>query len=273
MRSEPPLTQRQGIEITARPHGLISRVALVWRAAQKSGVDSFGGSARRERRAGAVAWIAAGLLAAAGAGLATADTVVVENWDKQPQNQRGVPDGWQKQNWGSPKYDFTIVSEGGERAIRLRSNNDSSTITKEFKVDVRQYPILQWRWKVVTLPKGGDARRKESDDEAAQLYVTFPRFPSAVRSRIIGYIWDTTAPAGSIFPSQKVGNVSFVVIRSGEGELNRWLTETRNVLEDFTRIYGESPREDVGAFSISINSQNTGTSAEAFWGGILFTQK
>jgi hypothetical protein len=272
MRPEPLMTQRQGIEIAARLHVLILRVAQVWRAAQKSGADSFGRSARRERRAGA-AWIAAGLLAAASAGFAAADTVVIESWDKQPQNQQGIPDGWQKQNWGSPKYDFTIVSEGGERAIRLRSNNDSSTITKEFKVDVRQYPILQWRWKVVTLPKGGDARHKETDDEAAQLYVTFPRFPSAVRSRIIGYIWDTAAPAGSIFPSQKVGNVNFVVVRSGEGELNKWLTETRNVLEDFTRIYGEAPKEDVGAVSISINSQNTGTSAEAFFDGISFKRK
>lgn len=67
--------------------------------------------------------------------------------------------------------------------------------------------------------------------------------------------------------------MSFVVIRSGEGELNKWLTETRNVLEDFTRIYGEAPKEDVGAVSISINSQNTGTSAEAFWGGIVFKRK
>lgn len=229
-------------------------------------------SQRRERRLGA-AWIALGLLAAASAGFAAADTVAVETWDKQPQNQKGVPDGWQKQNWGSPKYDFTIVSEDGGRAIRLRSNNDSSTISKELKLDIRQYPILEWRWKVVTLPKGGDARRKESDDEAAQLYITFPRFPSAVRSRIIGYIWDTTAPAGSIIPSQKVSNVTFVVIRSGEAELNTWLTERRNVLEDFTRIYGEAPKENVGAVSISINSQNTGTSAEAFFGGIFFKRK
>jgi hypothetical protein len=232
-------------------------------------------STRRSRRHAINTWIVAVLLAAAGARLAsaTADSVVVENWETQREGQNGVPDGWEKQNWGSPKYDFTIVSESGERAIRLRSNNDSSTINKEVKVDVRDYPILQWRWKVVTLPKGGDARRKETDDEAAQLYVTFPRFPSAIRSRIIGYIWDTTAPAGSIFPSQKVGNVTFVVIRSGEAELNTWLTETRNVLEDYRRIYSETPKENVGAVSISINSQNTGTSAESFFGGISFKRK
>ena len=125
----------------------------------------------------------------------------------------------------------------------------------------------------MTLPQGGDARKKDTDDQAAQLYVTFPRFPSAVRSRIIGYIWDTTAPVGSIFPSQKVGTVTFVVVRSGEADLNKWLTERRNVVEDYKRIYGEEPKEDVGAVSISINSQNTRTSAEAFFNGISFRKK
>src|SRR5262249_31610127 len=125
-------------------------------------------------------------------------------------------------------------------------------------------------WKVVILPKGGDARRRETDDEAAQLYVTFPRFPSAVRSRVIGYIWDTTAPAGLVFPSQKVSTVTFVIVRSGDAGLGKWVTETRDVLADYKRIYGENPGESVGAVSISINSQNTGTRAEAYIGEILF---
>jgi len=154
--------------------------------------------------------------------------------------------------------------------LRLRSEDDSSTISKEIKVDVKQHPVLHWRWKAVTLPKGGDARRKETDDEAAQLYVTFPRFPSAVRSRIIGYIWDTTAPAGSIFPSQKVGTVTFVVVRSGESDLGKWHTETRNVLEDYKKIYGEEPGESVGGIALSINSQNTHSRAESYFGEILF---
>jgi len=214
------------------------------------------------------ALIAGGVAVAAQTG-----TIVVEDWSKQPDGRQGIPEGWQKQNWGSPKYDFSVVAEGGERVLRLRSDNDSSTISKELKVDVRQYPILQWRWKVLSLPKGADARRKETDDEAAQIYVTFPRFPSAVRSRIIGYIWDTTAPAGSTFTSQKVGNVNFVVVRSGDADLNKWHTESRNVLDDFKRIYGEAPKEEVGAISISINSQNTGSSAEAYFGEILFRKQ
>jgi hypothetical protein len=213
--------------------------------------------------------VAMRLVTASPAG-AQPDRIVVEDWSTQPAGKRGIPAGWQGQNWGSPKHDFVVETESPRRALHLRSDNDSSTISKELKIDVRQCPILEWRWKVVLLPKGGDAQRKETDDEAAQLYVTFPRFPSAIRSRIIGYIWDTSAPQGTIFPSQKVSTVTFVVVRSGSADLGRWVTETRNVLEDYKRIYGEAPGEPVGAISLSINSQNTGTRAEAYFGEILF---
>jgi hypothetical protein len=199
-------------------------------------------------------------------------SIVVEDWSKQPSGKRGIPNGWQGQNWGSPKYDFTVTSDDSTPAIHLKSDNDSSTISREIKVDVKQYPILQWKWKVVVLPKAGDARKKETDDEAAQLYVTFPRFPSAVRSRIIGYIWDSNAPVGAVFPSQKVSTIRYLVVRSGDADLGKWVTETRNVLNDFKRIFGEDPDESVGAVAISINSQNTNARSESFFGEILFRQ-
>ena len=201
---------------------------------------------------------------------ADSPTVPVEDWSKQPDGKTGIPDGWKGQNWGSPKYDFRIATQGGRKGIHLKSANDSSTISKEVKVDVKTWPIVQWSWQVVTLPKGGDARKSATDDEAAQIYVTFPRFPSAVRSRIISYIWDTTAPVGSIFKSEKTGLVTYVVVRSGPADLGKWLTESRNVLEDYKKIYGEAPAEDVGAISIAIDSNDTNSTAESYFGEIFF---
>jgi len=130
-------------------------------------------------------------------------------------------------------------------------------------------PILEWTWKVTVLPKGADGRRAATDDQAGQIYVVWPRFPQAVRSQIIGYTWDTTAPAGSIFKSQKTGTVTYVVVRSGPSELGKWLTEQRDVRADFKRIYGEEP-EDPGAISIGIDSDDVKSTAEAFFGRILF---
>src|SRR5712691_6087441 len=102
-------------------------------------------------------------------------SIPVEDWSKQPEGKTGIPDGWKGQSWGSPKYEFRIVTRGGRKALHLKSNNDSSTISKETKVDVKSHPILQWSWQAVTLPKGGDARKAATDGQAAQLYVSFTR--------------------------------------------------------------------------------------------------
>ena len=213
----------------------------------------------------AMTLVASGPLSAA-----DAPTVSVEDWSKQPEGKTGIPDGWKGQSWGSPKYEFRIVTQGGRKVLHLKSNNDSSTISKEIKVDIKSLPILQWSWQAVTLPKWGDDRKSATDDQAAQLYVTFPRFPQQVRSRIISYIWDTTAPAGAVFKSEKTGLVTYVVVRSGPADLGKWLTESRNVLEDYQKIYGEAPGEEVGAVSISIDSNDTRSTAESYFGELLF---
>jgi len=217
-----------------------------------------------------VTLLAVALLATAPLRAADPAPLVVEDWSKQPEGKTGIPDGWKGQNWGSPKYDFRIETQGGRKVLHAKSHDESSTISKEAKVDVKERPILQWSWQAMTLPKGGDARKSATDDQAAQLYVTFPRFPQAVRSRIISYLWDTAAPAGAIFKSEKTSLVTYVVVRSGPAEVGKWVTESRNVLEDYKKIYGEAPGEDVGAISISIDSNDTHSSAESYFGEILF---
>src|SRR5262245_1499784 len=132
------------------------------------------------RRAFAVGTLLLALVAAAGAATAPASSLVVENWEKIPAGTKGIPPGGGGARWGSPKYDFAVVQDGDKKALLLKSDNDSSTISKELKIDAKQYPILEWRWKVIEVPPKGDARKAETDDEAAQLYVTFPRFPTAV---------------------------------------------------------------------------------------------
>ncbi len=208
------------------------------------------------------------LLTVGGAGR----VVVIEDWRTNAVGQKGVPSGWTGETFGRrADYDFVIERDGGKGVLHLESRNEHSTIAKEItgKVNLKETPILEWTWKATALPTGGDLRRKETTDMAAQLYVVWPRFPALLRSRIIGYVWDGATPAETMVKSQKTGTVTFVVMRSGTGDLGKWLTERRNVAEDYAKIFGEVP-DDPKVITISIDSNDTHSTAESFMGPIVF---
>ena len=202
--------------------------------------------------------------------------IVVEDWSEQPLGRVGIPIGWEAQSWGrAGKYDFKVELRGDgdevRKVLHLLSNGDNSTISKRVgSIDAHAYPILEWQWRMMTLPRGGDSRAAATDDQAGQIYVVFPRFPAATRSRVIGYVWDTTAPAGTIARSPSTSMVTYVVVRSGPADLGQWLSERRNVLEDFKRIYGEAPAEAIEVVTIGIDSNDTRSHAESYMGEIRF---
>ncbi|MGD0625262.1 MAG: DUF3047 domain-containing protein, partial [Thermodesulfobacteriota bacterium] len=135
---------------------------------------------------------------------------------------------------------------------------------------IRKYPYLSWKWKVSKLPRGGDIRKRGTDDQAGQVYVLFPKFPTTINTRSVGYIWDSLAPVGLSGKSTAYGKMKYVVLQSGAAKLNQWISETRNVYEDYKKLFQEEP-PTVGALLLYINSQHTRSSAECFYGNIFFS--
>ena len=213
-----------------------------------------------------------GSLVAASPGASQPWRALVEDWSGSVPGTSGIPTGWDAYETlgGHPAYDFSIVEDEGRRALRLRSADDHSTIAKRLRIDLEKTPILEWSWKVSQLPAGGDVRRRESSDVALDVLVIWPRFPAMLRSQLIGYVWDASAPLGSIVRSPKTSMVNFVIVRSGPAQLDQWVTERRNVVEDYRRIYGSKP-ESPGAIALSIDTNDTHSFAESLVAAIAFT--
>ena len=135
-------------------------------------------------------------------------------------------------------------------------------------MDPYENRYLAWRWKVTALPEGGDFRRAATDDQAAQLLVAF------ADRRVLTYIWDSTAPKGTMQNASSVPLVHIyaVVCESGTAEANSWVPETRDVAADYEQAYGKAAPH-VKGLRIQINSQHTGTSAESYFGQVVFRNK
>jgi len=194
-------------------------------------------------------------------------SILFEETFSKKQNPDGTPSGWRLKQWAGGKADIRLESENGSTVLHLISQNNSFGIYKEFRFDVQKYPILRWRWKVTVLPKDGDVRRKETDDQAAQVYVTFPRFPAQINSRLIGYIWENKTPKDLKVTSQKMSNTRYIVLESGTEKLGQWIEEERNVYEDYKTLFKEDPPE-AGGISLMIDSDDTHSRAESFFGDI-----
>jgi hypothetical protein len=178
----------------------------------------------------------------------------------------GIPHGWEL-NQKTGEADFAVVEEDGRHALHLRSEETSFSFQRKIKVDTKRYPMLAWNWKVTRLPDGGDFRHSGRDDQAAQLFVAFSR------TKAIVYIWDTSAPVGIVgdAAAPPFFDIKAVVVRSGATETGAWISEKRNIYEDYKRIFGHEPPPARG-MRIQINSQHTRSSAESFFSNVTFSQ-
>jgi hypothetical protein len=182
---------------------------------------------------------------------------------------RGVPEAWQLAE-KSGQASFSLAKMDGLNALVLSSADTSFSIQRRVKVDLEQYPILTWKWKVTKLPTGGDFRKAKTDDQAAQLFLALSR------TKAIVYVWETTAPLGLIAEASAppLMSIKVVVVRSGPSQTGRWITETRNVYEDYRNLYGAGDKAPVvSGMRIQINSQHTKTSAESCFADLVFKKE
>jgi len=139
--------------------------------------------------------------------------------------------------------------------------------------------------------KHGDVAKKEGDDYPARIYVTFQYDSQKVglfgkakyeAAKLIygqypplgaiNYIWESRAPVGATVPNPFTDQVHMIVVESGSSKLHTWITEERNVYDDYRRAFGEEPPM-ISGVAIMTDTDNTGESAEAHYGDIVFKKR
>jgi hypothetical protein len=185
---------------------------------------------------------------------------------------KGAPEGWSLEiKEGEPIVD--LEKSGDQTQIRFVSKHNSFGIKKVVELDIREHPFLNWKWKVAKLPEKGDFRKKDADDQAAQLYVLFPRFPARINTDFVAYYWDgNPRNKGSEGTSVVWSKARIIVLQAGKERLNEWITEKRNVYEDYKKLFGKEPPR-VGGVAFYINSQHTRAEAESYLAEIYFSKK
>ncbi|KPK32138.1 MAG: hypothetical protein AMK70_11195, partial [Nitrospira bacterium SG8_35_1] len=151
----------------------------------------------------------------------------------------GIDPRWRSKSFkGTTKYTWT--REGDRAFIRANSSGTASGLYYKIEYDAQQYPYITWQWKVDNIIAGGDATSKSGDDYGARVYVVFPAF-FFWNTRAINYIWANKLPKEEMIPNSYAANSIMVSVESGRAETGKWITETRNIYEDYRRIFDSDP--------------------------------
>jgi len=181
--------------------------------------------------------------------------------------------GWQEQTFrGKRKTTYSLVKDGERTVLKAQSRGSASGLVRTMSFDPKAQPWLRWSWKVAGTLTRGDEGVKGGDDYAARVYVIFPG-TFFWQTRAINYIWANRLPKGASTPNPFAPrNVMMVAVESGGAGAGKWLSEERNVYEDYVRLFGEEPPRAEGV-ALMTDSDNTGGEATAWYGDIVLAEK
>ncbi len=191
------------------------------------------------------------------------DRIVIDDFES------GLKGGWEKKVFeGETIYSVVETSEG--KVLRAESNATASGMIFKIEYDPEEYPYISWRWKVENTISKGDARKKEGDDYAARIYVVFPLwFPPLSKS--LNYIWANRLPKGESIENTYFPGAVMIAVESGDENTGRWIKESRNIYEDYQKVFGKKPGK-VGAIAVMTDTDQTGEHAVAYYDDIMITK-
>ena len=201
-----------------------------------------------------------------------------------------LPEGWEPLLFKKIETHtrYTVVEADGAVVLKAESTSAASGLIRKIRIDPVENPVVTWRWKVMNVLQKGDVTKKEGDDYPARLYITFEYDPSRLSfvdrtkykaarllygeyppTGAINYIWESHAPIETITPNPFIDRAMMIVVESGEEKLNQWIEEKRNILEDYRKAFGSDPPA-ISGVAIMTDTDNTGESAVAYFGDIVF---
>ena len=192
----------------------------------------------------------------------TPDNKLSENraWseDFNTAEKDGLPVNWQEEGSkiGVPETKCQLVKNSdGTTALQLKCDKSTGGIIIAPKVNLNKTPIMRWRWRILNYPQGADGRDPKKDDQPIGIYLGMD--DGFLKKKSLAYRWEDLTPKGfeGTVTYAKILTVHYITMQDNRAKAGEWITETRNIAEDFKRVYGKIPKK----FAVSVigNSQYT----------------
>ena len=199
-----------------------------------------------------------------------------------------MPPGWEHILLSRSKKEtqYSTVVDEGIVVLKAVSHNTASLMGIHADFDPRAFPVLSWRWKVIQGIATAETANRAKEDAPARLMISFAgdkskigaldRAAAAVAESISGqplpyaelmYVWGGKVAVDSVTTSSLTSRIRMIAVSADDQGLGRWQSYTRNLAEDYRRVFGEEPGK-VTAIQLMTDTDNTGGNAETLYGDI-----
>jgi hypothetical protein len=179
------------------------------------------------------------------------------------------PSGWTSRDKKNMTKVYSVQTEEGKKFLHADAQDLSVQIIYERKWDLRDHPMLRWRWRALLFPAGSNEQVKSGADSVLGVYVVLSGLPFV---KAIKYIWSDAWPVGASFDSPYSTGTKIIVVRSGRSLMGAWTAEDHNVLSDYERFFGKGKKELIAqGIAILTDSDDTHSRAIGDYGDIRIT--
>jgi len=184
--------------------------------------------------------------------------------------ETALTDGWEHVTLkGETEYRLAVMN--GRIAFRAIGRGSASMIARRVQFNPHQCPVLEWTWCVTRLQATANLQEKSLEDVAASVFVLFgdPGFlfdPKPVPT--LRYVWTNDRhPPGAVIDNPYLpGVVRSVVVRRGLVPGDAWVTEKRNLVEDFRAAFGRPAPGGIHVVALFTDNDQTAEPVEAYYG-------
>lgn len=199
------------------------------------------------------------------------------------------PDGWRPYLLRRDRRltAYSMVQRDGRTALQAVADSAASGLSVATDIDPLRTPWLRWEWRVDSVHEQATVADDDREDTPARLVIAFGGDMNrlSLRDRMffeqvelftgnelpfatLTYVWDGELPVGSVLPYARSGRIRYDVVESGRARAGRWLRYERNVVDDYRRVFGETPSGPIVSVGVLTDSDDLKNRVEAWYGDI-----
>jgi hypothetical protein len=161
---------------------------------------------------------------------------------------------------GKAKTAYRWERHEGRRELLARADASASIFRRRLHRPAEALRDVEFGWWTQALPEGADLSEPGKTDAAARVMFAFDGDAERLspRNRLLFdlartlsgeappyatlvYVWDATAPVGSVIIHPRNDRVRKIVVESGPGALRQWRRYRRSLVDDYRLAFGEPP--------------------------------